>query len=228
MLIQQTNGQMYQSHLNNHKQCQEFNVQEWLKTINIWDEKFDYVMHDDHWLTSKWSPDCEKCQANGNNHKPQMTNSNITTSSPVRRNSISMDSTANEPTLKNDNSHRDSNNIETTSTTPTPRPPPPVTIAMTPIAPANISTRAFVTPYTATKFGGNETFNRTTRQSTKKLLNQTASQDLIDLNETFDLYRSALAETPQVMHQPPVASKIPKIPVRLSRPIDPQTSHSNQ
>jgi UDP-N-acetylglucosamine pyrophosphorylase len=109
----------------------KFSVDEWLKSIDVWDEKFDYVMHDDHWLTSKWSPDCEKCQA------------------------------------------------------------------------------------------------------------VQASQDLIDLNETFDLYRSAIAETPKVNHkhhrprspvnenhfqlqqqqqqQQGVTSKIPKIPVRLSR-----------
>jgi hypothetical protein len=41
----------------------KFSVDEWLKSIDIWDENFDYVMHDDHWLTSKWSPDCEKCQS---------------------------------------------------------------------------------------------------------------------------------------------------------------------
>lgn len=84
-------------------------IMEWIKTIDIWDEKFDYVMHDDHWLTSKWSPDCEKCRA--------------------------------------------------------------------------------------------------------------ATQDLIDLNETFDLYRSALAITPKP------TSKIPRIPSRLSRQFE-QTAAS--
>lgn len=143
-------------------------------TINIWDPKYDYVMHDDHWLTSKWDPKCDKC-------KPVITSNDETTLT---------------------------NNMD---------------IAMTPISRPNTSTRAFVTPY-------NVTF------SAKKF--QDATQDLIDLNETFDLYRSCLAETPQLNNQEPISqhdtrdpqqmhrnqhrhqqssSKIPKIPIRASK-----------
>lgn len=121
----------------------KFDVDEWLRSINIWDEKYDYVMHDSHWLTSKWSPHCEKCQALG---------------SPI----------ADLPKIPE----------------------------MTPIAPKHISTKSFVTPQTSKKlnFNSNDTFTRNTRQSTKKLLNQSNNQDLIVLNETF--YRSALETTP--------------------------------
>lgn len=62
-------------------------------------------------------------------------------------------------------------------------------IPITPIAPSNVS-RVFVTPKTSFKY--NDTFTRSTRASTKKLLKQ--AEDLIDLNETYELYKSALAE----------------------------------
>lgn len=38
------------------------NVLKWLEDIDIWDEKYDYVMHDEHCFISKWSPDCQKCR----------------------------------------------------------------------------------------------------------------------------------------------------------------------
>lgn len=38
-----------------------FHVQQWLKSIDVWDEKYDYVMHNSHWLTSEWDPKCPQC-----------------------------------------------------------------------------------------------------------------------------------------------------------------------
>lgn len=183
---------------------QQFDVEAWLKSIDIWDERYDYVTHNDHWLTSKWSADCPKCQAKGTPTKRTVTNNcNLTATKVPSAISNSID---NDPTLKNETHF----NLITTQASPL---QPVITPAVTPIAPRGMS-RAFVTPYTGGAGGLPATFQRNTRQSAKK------NQDLIDLNETFDLYRSALADTP-VSQQPPTASsKIPKIPVRLSRPLD--------
>lgn len=48
---------------NQHQQqtSNTINIEEFSKSINPWDEKYDYLMHDSHWLTSNWHPDCEKC-----------------------------------------------------------------------------------------------------------------------------------------------------------------------
>lgn len=253
-------------------------------TIDVWDEKYDYVMHDDHWLTSKWSADCEKCRATGKKPQLPLIGNNVTSNDIVKSethfaaNNVGATITKTQPSaasmiaptvttvnssttvdaLSNAvnsinltsspvrNSHSMSITLKNETTRHThnmdisPPPavqPPPVTIAMTPIAHPSISTRAFMTPYTSSKFGGNETFNRTTRQSARKLLNQNTNQDLIDLNETFDLYRSCLAETPhlsqqssphedehtqqpqqqQTLHQQQGSSRIPKIPVRMPK-----------
>lgn len=52
--------------------ARKFNVDEWLKTLDIWDEKYDYVMHDSHWLTSNYDPKCEKCLATGKTQAPPL------------------------------------------------------------------------------------------------------------------------------------------------------------
>lgn len=140
----------------------KFDVQAWLKTIDVWDEKYDFVMHDDHWLTSEWSDKCEKCLAKGPRRPPASTATNF--NSPVQHDL------------------------------------PETIIPITPIQSTTISNKAFVTPYSSNKFA-QDTFTRSTRQSTKKLLNQTSNQDLITLNETFDLYKSAYAETPGVANE---------------------------
>lgn len=233
-------------------------------SIDPWDEKYDYVMHDDHWLSSKWSADCEKCRAAGKKPSPPLIANNVTPNNVTSNNvpkpflvadpapsgfgsnfnatitkthsatntmmpapstnanhnhnaaNATIDSLAGAVKLINitsspvKNSHNMSTTLKNDTTrynsnmeiSPPPAGPPPVTIAMTPIAHPSMSTRAFMTPYTASKFGGNETFNRTTRQSAKKLLSsQNAEKDLLDLNETFDLYRSCLTETPQLSQQ---------------------------
>jgi len=157
----------------------KFNIDEWLTAIDVWDEKYDYIMHNSHWLTSDWCSNCQKCLAKGKKPAP------ITTTSSPMKISTSLNST--DPTLKYENHKAD-----------VASPPPPLAdtiIPVTPIAPSHAaSNRAFVTPLTSNKF--NDTFTRSTRQTTRKLLNQTANQDLISLNETFDLYKSALADTP--------------------------------
>lgn len=66
---QQQSSQHHQQQLGNR-----FNVDEWLKSINAWDEKYDFVMHNNHWLTSNWDPDCEKC----NLHDEDLINLNET------------------------------------------------------------------------------------------------------------------------------------------------------
>lgn len=45
--------------------CERFDVDSWIKTIDVWDSKYDYVMHNDHWLTSKYSANCEQCLLKG-------------------------------------------------------------------------------------------------------------------------------------------------------------------
>lgn len=139
-------------------------AQEWIKSIDIWDPKYDYVMHNDHWLTSDYCKNCPQC--NINSHK---TNNNLhvkSVSSPI---DISKE---------------------------TPVVPAPI-IPVTPIAPAHQTKTNFVTPATTNKF--NDTFTRSAqRQTARKVTNQQLNnhQDLINLNETFDLYKSALEESP--------------------------------
>lgn len=72
-------------------------------------------------------------------------------------------------------------------------------IPLTPLASNPHISRAFMTPMqSCSKF--NNTFTRSNRQSARKILNSTQS-DLINLNETYDLYTSALAETPDLRPQ---------------------------
>lgn len=151
-------------------------AEQWIKSINIWDPKFDFVMHDSHWLTSEWSSKCDKCLASDQLKEPV----------PLPQQTL-----------------------------------PQLNIPMTPIAPPLLSkNRAFITPHTTTKYH-HDTFTRSTRASTKKGPNQTANaeHDLINLNETFDLYKSALAETPDTVENVesvetreacPITSRIPR------------------
>lgn len=153
-----------------------FNADEWLKTIDIWSEEYDYVMHNSHWLFSKYNPKCPDCQAKdklkaqtrGSDFKDieliSKKNTTNTTKLPITSEQIS-----------------------------SPPQDPIIIPEMTPIAPKSSSNRAFVTPQTSNKC--NNTFERTTRQSTRKLLNQTNHDLLINLNETF--YKSALESTPE-------------------------------
>lgn len=145
----------------NQKRDQKFNLEDWLKTVDVWDQRYDYVMHDDHWVTTDWSPTCKECQK-----KPK-------------------------PNLLNGS------------------PNPPKTM------PANNHlTETFVTPNT--KF--NDTFTRLTAKSDRRIYNQTlTTQNLINLNDTFDLYKSACEETPApVQHETltnsnqPCTSRIPR------------------
>lgn len=172
--------------------------------IDIWDERYDYVMHDDHWLTSKWSPECPKCQAEGK--KPPVTEGSIFN---------------NNSTLKNIDTNLN-NGANNTYTQPVVL--PPMIVPITPIAPIRLQARL-----------GNGTFDRLRDKSALKQPGH--DQNLIDLNETFDLYRSALEQTPQMNNQPSqqqqqqhqnnlnqqqqtssATSRIPKIPIRSSRP----------
>lgn len=198
-------------------------VRDWLKRhqINIWDEKYDYVTHNDHWITSIWSDDCEKCRTSG---KPKPTTT-TTTTTPL---STGIGSASGNHVIKS----TVSSSLLSASTPPyqpapatngllppaghnttTPNAPQQSSGAkssenvanstpMTPIQSTNISTRAFITPYSSNKF--NDTYTRSTRRSARKhVLNKTTSdQDLINLNETFDMYKSALASTPGVAKKP--------------------------
>lgn len=148
-----------------------FNVDDWLKTIDIWSEEFDYVMHNSHWLFSKYNPKCPDCQAK-DKLRAETNGSNF--------NNIEVDNKKIKIPI-------------TSEQISSPPPQDPIIIPeMTPIAPKSSLNRAFVTPQTSNKC--NDTFDRTTRQSRKKLLNQT-NHDLINLNETF--YKSALESTPE-------------------------------
>lgn len=215
-------SKIYQHNNNFHNSnmaSSRFNVEEWLKSIDIWDPKYDYVQHDSHWLISEWSDKCEKCLKSGKKPEPKPATTTATatatiTSSPLKS-STSLNSTA---------SHTMRNDITTQSSPKVATPPEPI-IPMTPIAPPTMNTRTFVTPFNGNIL--NETFSRSTRKSTRKLMNQTAAnQDLINLNETFDLYKSALEETPRVEDHPPAQQQPlnPKvgtrIPVRSSRYFD--------
>lgn len=68
-----------------------FDINEWLKTLNIWDKKYDYVMHESHWLTSEWSDTCEKCLKSGN--KPLNETITVTASSPAKPEMMSLNET---------------------------------------------------------------------------------------------------------------------------------------
>lgn len=164
-------------------------AEQWIKSINIWDPQWDYVMHDSHWLTSEWSATCEKCLANGQ---------------------------------KNINGSTKDITVTKNTTVPLPQQTLPEfpLIPMTPIAPPLLSkNRVFVTPHTTTKYHS-DTFTRSTRASTKRAPQNHAvaesEHDLITLNETFDLYKSALAETPDAEEAVesrdscPITSRIPR------------------
>lgn len=183
------------------KGIEQSKYEEWINTINIWDTKYDSVMHNDHWLTSDWSDSCELC---------------LKSQEP-----INLLITPLKPLMSNGSSHDVS--------------PPKIheaLIPVTPIAPTNVRTQAFVTPYSTNKLNG--TFSCVTRQTTQKLLNQTQDNPhLISLSDTYDLYTSALAETPETeteSRQGPLFpernhqelnqahSRIPRIPVKVSKP----------
>lgn len=177
-------------------------IEQWLiaKNVDIWDEKYDHVMHNNHWLTSEWSPKCDKCLMKGPN-KPEP--KPLPSGSPVEQQQQQQQQLQATSTSLNSTVSNTLKNESPISSSPPPslrsaQPPPIQTeqiIPVTPIAPTHLSSKAFMTPHTSMKF--NDTFTRSTRQSTRKLLNQDANnQLLINLNETFDLYQSALAETP--------------------------------
>lgn len=207
-------------------------IKDWLRKqqINIWDEKYDYVTHNDHWLTTIWSDDCEKCRASGK-PKPVISTSATATCFPLPKQETNntggntvikpITSSASSTSLSGLPQHKSptlTNGLASLATTvsadvATPVVPKTLSAAkssehvatnppMTPIQPANISTKAFVTPYSSNKF--NDTYTRSTRRSARKqALDKTCSdQDLINLNETYDMYKSALASTPSGARKP--------------------------
>lgn len=140
----------------------------------------------DHWMTSRWSPSCKLCS----DKPPHVTN---ITSSPVASNNHSKEQ-------------------------PTDQVPPPVDQMIIPITPLQPSKTQrnfsnFVTPMqTCTKYS--DTFTRTTRQSVKKSLN--TQQDLINLNETYDLYASALADISDSEPKPKCMEKTQSEDIEIS------------
>lgn len=178
----------------------KFDLQAWLATIDINDIKWDFVMHRDHWLTCEWSPKCQLCRVKlPSPKKLQLPVNKLPspilppTDSTKTTSSLGLTKTSSIPTI----SYKSDRTLKNTSQ---PKAQAEATVDLnfteslvpvTPIRPSNATTKPFLTPMTSNK-QFNDTYTRSTRRSTMK------QEDLINLNETFDLYKSALADTPGV------------------------------